>query len=121
MSIEATLAERGERYGSFERHAHISQGLQDIMREQAGWGRMQADQRQALTVIADKIARMLNGDPAYRDNWHDLTGYAKLVDDRMARDEAAAATAEWPDDETHIDHLGRDGDGGEYYPAGMIE
>jgi len=32
-----------------------------------------------------------------------------------------AVPVEWPDDETHIDHLGRDGDGGEYYPAGMIE
>jgi len=91
MSIESTLAERGERYGSFEHHACIAQDLQEVMRSQAGWSRLAPDQRQALTVIAYKIARMLNGDPNYRDNFHDIAGYAKLVDDRMARDEQARA------------------------------
>jgi len=86
-SIEKTLEERGTRYGSFEDHAVIAQELQDVMRSQNGWNALAADQKQALTVIADKIARMLNGDPGYRDNWHDIVGYAKLVDDRMARDE----------------------------------
>ncbi len=33
-------------------------------------------------VIADKIARILNGDPNYKDNWHDIQGYAKLAEDR---------------------------------------
>lgn len=86
-SIENTLAERDDRYGSFVHHATIAQELQDTMRNQGGWARLAPDQKQALTVIADKIARMLNGDPAYRDNWHDIVGYAKLVDDRMAREE----------------------------------
>lgn len=88
-TIEDTLEERGNRYGSFEHHAAIAQNLQDVMRLAPGngWMRLSADQRQALTVIADKIARMLNGDAKYRDNWHDIVGYAKLVDDRMARDE----------------------------------
>lgn len=85
MTIEATLKERGDRYGSFEHHAEIAQGLQDLIRAQEGWQRLAPDQKQALTVIMDKIARMLNGDPAYRDNWHDIVGYAKLVDDRMAK------------------------------------
>lgn len=97
MSIEKTLAERGERYGSFEHHALIAQNLQDVMRNTDGWKNLDADQKQALTVIADKIARMLNGNPEYRDNWHDIVGYAKLVDDRMLRDEeryaAEVATA----------------------------
>lgn len=90
MTIEKTLAERSERYnryGSFQNHANIAQSLQDVMRSEAGWERLAADQRQALTAIADKIARMLNGDPNYRDNWHDIVGYSKLVDDRMAADE----------------------------------
>lgn len=88
MTIESTLEERGNRYGSFEHHAAIAQDLQQVMQRENGWLLLASDQRQALTVIADKIARMLNGDPTYRDNWHDIVGYAKLVDDRMARDEA---------------------------------
>lgn len=91
MDIAKTLAERGSRYGSFEDHAAIAQKLQDAMRAEQGWRALADDQKQALTVIADKIARMLNGDPNYRDNWHDIVGYAKLVDDRLARDEERAA------------------------------
>lgn len=90
MKIETTLDERQAKYnlyGSFEKHASIAQDLQRRMQMEAGWLRLEDDQRQALTTIADKIARMLNGDPTYRDNWHDIVGYAKLVDDRMARDE----------------------------------
>lgn len=92
MNIESTLEERGNRYGSFEHHAAIAQNLQDVMRFAPGngWMGLAPDQKQALTVIADKIARMLNGDANYRDNWHDIVGYAKLVDDRMARDEQKA-------------------------------
>lgn len=86
-SIEETLKERGDRYGSFEDHAKIAQALQDVIRGEDGWDYLAADQKQALTVICDKIARILNGDPKYRDNWHDIVGYAKLVDDRMAREE----------------------------------
>ncbi|KVE99283.1 hypothetical protein WJ03_13345 [Burkholderia vietnamiensis] len=81
--ITETLAERGARYGVFAEHAHIAQALQDAMRATGGWSKLAADQKQALTVIADKIARMLNGDPDYVDNWHDIIGYAKLVEDRL--------------------------------------
>lgn len=81
-TVEATLVERGLRYGDFADHAVISQSLQDAMRETSGWAALSADKKQALTTIADKIARILNGDPEYRDNWHDIGGYAKLVEDR---------------------------------------
>ena len=89
QSIETTLKERGTQYGEFETHAVISQGLQDVMRMSEGWTRLAYDQKQALTVIADKISRMLNGNPSYIDNWHDIIGYATLVETRMRRDELA--------------------------------
>lgn len=89
MNIDATLAERGARYGEFKDHAAIAQNIQDAMRAPPGWARLAPDQKQALTVIADKVARMLNGDPNYLDNWHDLVGYAKLVETRLANEAAA--------------------------------
>jgi hypothetical protein len=82
-SVEATLAERGKRYGDFAEHALIAQNLQDDMRAALGWNALTVEKKQALTVIADKIARILSGDPTYRDNWHDIQGYAKLVEDRL--------------------------------------
>lgn len=91
--IETTLAERGARYGSFKDHAAIAQDIQDAMRKPAGWAKLAPDQKQALTVIADKIARMLNGDPNYVDNVHDIAGYAILVEKRMLEDEAKEAAS----------------------------
>jgi Domain of unknown function (DUF6378) len=82
MTIEETLAERGARYGDFTDHAHIAQTLQIHLQQSGGWHKLTFDKRQALTVIADKIARILTGDPEYPDNWHDIQGYAKLAEDR---------------------------------------
>lgn len=81
--IESTLAERGGRYGKFKDHAGISQHLKAVMQAQDGWSRLHADQREALEMVAHKIARILNGDPNYADSWIDIAGYSKLVADRL--------------------------------------
>lgn len=82
--INETLIERNKRYGDFTYHAEIAQQLQDVMHGH-GWMKLTPVQRQALTVIADKIARILSGDPNYADNWHDIQGYAKLVEERLPK------------------------------------
>ena len=100
MSIENTLAERGNRYGDFTDHARLCQDLKAVMATFAvvqntpngvsvhlPWGDLPATHKQALEVIADKIARILSGDPNYADNWHDIQGYAKLVEDRLPKTE----------------------------------
>lgn len=84
--ITKTLQERGERYGDFSHHAMIAQALQEVMRNvpsDYGWHKLSDVQKQSLTVIADKIARILSGDPNYADNWHDICGYARLVEERL--------------------------------------
>ncbi len=83
--VDQTLAERGARYGDFTDHADIAQNLQNFMRFTEGWGQLNNVQKQALTVIADKIARILNGDPNYSDNWHDIQGYARFVEERLPK------------------------------------
>jgi hypothetical protein len=81
--IDKTLAERGKRYGEFKDHARISQELKRVMQKTDGWNNLGATGREALEMIAHKIARVLNGDPTYEDNWIDIAGYAKLVADRL--------------------------------------
>lgn len=81
--IAATLQERGNRYGSFEGHARITQSLKNIMIASPNWMLLAADQKEALEMVAHKIGRILNGDPDYDDSWFDITGYAKLVADRL--------------------------------------
>ena len=81
--IVDTLTERGHRYGKFKDHARISQSLKDEMCIHLNWCHLAPDQREALEMIAHKIARILNGDPNYVDSWHDIAGYATLVADRL--------------------------------------
>lgn len=85
--LNATLAERGKRYGSFYDHATIAQGLQEVLHEAPNWYKLQPDVRQMMIVITDKMARILNGDPDYTDNYHDIQGYARLVESRLLEDE----------------------------------
>ena len=85
MSVDSTLAERQRRYGDFSQHAQISQDLQRSMRKVAAWNDLSDTHREALQMIQHKVARILNGDPDYRDNWHDIQGYAKLAEDTCGK------------------------------------
>lgn len=92
-NIQDTLAERGGRYGTFIDNARVSQDLKAVMRSAPNWDSLAPDQKEALDMFASKISRALTGETTYRDNWHDLVGFAKLVDDRMAADEPKAPKA----------------------------
>ena len=83
MDINKTLAERGKTYGSFTSHARISQNIIRAMSDSPNWTRLADDQREALHIIANKLGRILNGNPDFHDSWHDIVGYAKLVADRL--------------------------------------
>ena len=83
--VNTVLAERGKRYGEFKNHAEIAQTLKSVMQTSgnANWDQLSNDQREALEMIQHKIARILNGDPNYADNWIDIAGYATLVARRL--------------------------------------
>lgn len=80
--LNATLDERGQRYGVFKRHAEISQQLKQVI---SGYQTkvLAPDQQEALDMICHKLGRILNGSPDYADSWHDIAGYAQLVADRL--------------------------------------
>ncbi len=82
MNIEDTLKERGERYGEFADYATIA----DKIKEAMDWHdnpNLKPIHTEALSMIASKIARILCGDPDYKDNWHDIAGYAALVENEL--------------------------------------
>ena len=87
-SIDNTLNERGARYGAFDNNAEITQHLKHVMRQYPGWGDLSLSQAEALEMIVHKIGRILNGDPNYIDSWHDIGGYAGLVERSLRREQA---------------------------------
>lgn len=82
-NINATLIERGTRYGDFSEHARITQNLKAVMADSINWDRLPDDMKEALEMVAHKTGRILNGDFNYHDSWHDIVGYAKLIADRL--------------------------------------
>lgn len=84
MNIHDTLSERGSRYGEFKDHADLAQRLKGQMHRSKNWSKLDADMTEALEMIQHKIARILNGDPAFHDSWHDIAGYASLVAERLS-------------------------------------
>lgn len=88
QTIDQTLAERGARYGEFDDHANITQGIKDAMKHGRNWPLLQDDMKEALEMVAHKIGRILNGDPGYIDSWTDIIGYTRLVEKRLINEHA---------------------------------
>ncbi len=42
--------------------------------------------KESLEMNMHKVARILNGDPTYLDNWHDIIGYTRLVEKRLEKE-----------------------------------
>ena len=77
--IEEVLKHRQATYGSFTKNAEISQMLKYFMAQGTNYKQMPVPHREALEMIVHKIARIVNGDPNYIDNWVDIIGYSQLV------------------------------------------
>jgi transposase len=84
-SVGTVLDERGARYGNFIDQARVAQRLKNVAQNFAmQQGKtFDMDQAEAIDMIFSKLARILNGDPNYADNWIDIAGYATLVADRL--------------------------------------
>ena len=78
--IDSTLNERGARYGNYSDVASTTQQLMAIVECGANYEHLNAEQKTSLFMICNKIARAVNGDPQYFDNYRDIAGYATLAE-----------------------------------------
>ncbi|MDC4790783.1 DUF6378 domain-containing protein [Acinetobacter baumannii] len=85
MNIQNTLQQRGARYGEFKDVARLSNDLMRLLQATPNYNESLSDsQHFALVMMTNKMARIVNGDPNYIDNWHDIAGYATLVEQELA-------------------------------------
>ena len=75
-----TLSARGNRYGEYKNVSETAQMLKNVLRTSASWGIMEPYMQESLDMICNKLSRISNGDPFYDDSWHDIIGYAALVE-----------------------------------------
>jgi hypothetical protein len=61
------------------------------------WYTLSPMQRESLHMVANKIARIVVGNPDFKDHWDDIAGYARLIsremEDETSRTEGAARDA----------------------------
>ena len=80
--IDATLNEHQSQYGDFKDIAGMTQQLLTVM-GQYGYEYLPDTHKEALHMICSKMARIVNGDHNHLDSWHDIGGYAKLIENNI--------------------------------------
>lgn len=84
--VRNTLANRQQTHGNYEDRARITQQLKYIiskelkLREQRGDAALTASMRESIDMILHKLGRIIAGNPRMSDHWHDIAGYATLVE-----------------------------------------
>lgn len=73
------IKQRKSTHGSFHDNARISQALKDVFRKETDYALLNDEQKEALDLIALKLARILSGQPNRHDHWEDIAGYSTLA------------------------------------------
>ena len=84
--IDEILKDRGRRYGDYTVVSEHSQMIKELFRASKQWQHLGNFQRESLDMIANKLARIMNGDRFYADSWVDIAGYATLVAQELQHD-----------------------------------
>lgn len=84
-TIDETLEQRGNNYGDYRDVAYAAQELKKTLRYSKSWHSMEPYMQESLDMICNKMARIVNGNPYYDDSWHDICGYATLVEKQLEK------------------------------------
>ena len=88
IDINETLNGRESTYGKFSGQAEKCQALKDVIHNCEEWRELSSSKKEALEMIMHKAARILNGKGGnYKDNWHDIAGYATLIEREIEKNE----------------------------------
>ena len=81
---QETLNDRQSTYGDFKDVAQTTEQLFQVIKGGASFVDFTDEQRMALYMICSKIARLTNGDVNYIESWHDISGYATLIENSLS-------------------------------------
>jgi hypothetical protein len=84
-TVDETLEQRGNNYGDYRDVAYVAQELKKTLRYSKSWHSMEPYMQESLDMICNKMSRIVNGNPYYDDSWHDICGYATLVEKQLEK------------------------------------
>jgi hypothetical protein len=73
------LEARPKTHGDFAPGAKFVQTVMRAAQESPSWGQMTDVQKECFHHIAQKLQRVVCGDPDFADHWDDVAGYAKIA------------------------------------------
>lgn len=73
------LEVRPTTHGDFADGAKFVQTVMRAAQESPSWGKMTDVQKECFHHVAQKMQRVVCGDPNFPDHWDDIAGYAKIA------------------------------------------
>jgi hypothetical protein len=73
------LNERANTHGNFCDVSKTTQTLYNSLRGGQSFDKLSDSQREALHMCCSKLARIVNGNPNFKDHWDDIAGYTTLI------------------------------------------
>lgn len=77
------LNERANTHGNFCDVSKTTQALYNSLRGGKSFDKLSDSQREALHMCCSKLARIVNGNPHFKDHWDDIAGYTTLVSEEL--------------------------------------
>lgn len=84
--VTETIKERHNTHGYFPDQCAATQRFKKHFREMRNWDNMPSYMHESLEMIAVKLGRIAEGDYTFDDSWHDIAGYATLVEKQLNED-----------------------------------
>lgn len=78
-TTDALLTERGNTHGDWRVQSYLTNQIKTLMRSSQSWEDLAPYESEALDMIANKLGRILAGNPHFEDHWADIAGYARLA------------------------------------------
>ena len=78
METNELLNERNSTHGAFTSNARVAQAIKEALKLGDNVDNLSDVHKEALTMIAHKMARIVSGDCYFDDHWDDIAGYASL-------------------------------------------
>ena len=85
MNVTDTLDDRQKAYGNYAENCELTQKMKDILRSHPGWKTMRPEMKQSMEMIVYKMARIITGDHSHKDSWHDIAGFAILIEQDLPK------------------------------------
>ena len=85
-TIQETLDQRNNTHGDYVMQCDETQRMKFMFKQMHTYEMMPNYMREALDMLAVKLGRISAGDMRFADSWHDIAGYATLVEQTILKE-----------------------------------